>query len=202
MAGITFNPQLTTSPYGTFDVSTQGYYAGDFVDDPSTYMQLASGQIAASVTQPVWGGMAITESVSSVGEGNLGTTLTLASAAGNVTGFTVFTKNSAAIVTPGNNVPQLQAGMTANFFRYGSGARLKVAVLASQVAAIEGAGVNQTLYWDPALQQLTASGTAGAFQLPATTKIISVNANSKSVNYNSGTGALTWVAGAVAVIQI
>jgi hypothetical protein len=46
---ITLNPMLTTQPFGTFDVSTQGYYAGDFVDDPTSYLQLAAGQIASTV---------------------------------------------------------------------------------------------------------------------------------------------------------
>lgn len=203
MTGISFNPMLTSSPYGTFDTSTQGYYQGDFVDDSSSYQYLAGGQIASSVSQPVWGGMAITESVPTIGESGLGSALTLASAQGNVTGFTVFTKNGAAILTPGaNNVPLLQAGQTANYFRFGSNARIKVAVLAAEVANIEGGAINQTLYWDPALQQLTTSGTTGAFQLPAGTKVLSINQNSKVVSYNSGTGAVTWTNGAVAVIQI
>ncbi|GGA00403.1 hypothetical protein [Dyella caseinilytica] len=203
MSGISLNPMVTSQPFGTFDVTTQGYYQGDFVDDSSSYQYLDAGQIASSVTQPIWGGMAITETLSSAGEGNLGNQLTLASAAGNVTGITTFLKNGSAIITAGaSNVPQVQASMTANFFRFGSNARLKVAVLNSYVATLEGGAINQTLYWDPALQQLTAEGTSGAFALPATTKVISVNTNSKVVSYNSGTGAVTWESGAVAIISI
>jgi len=201
MAGITFNPQLTTSPYGTFDVSTQGYYQGDFVDDPSTRMELASGKIGASVAQPIYGGIAITESVATNGEASLGTTITIATAVGNLTGWTVFTQSSNAIVTPGNTVPQLAPTQTTTFFRLGSGARIKVAVLAAEVATIEAGNINQALYWDPALQELTASGTAGAITL-AGIKVLSVNTNSKVVSYNAGTGVVSWVAGAVAVIQI
>ena len=199
---VTFNPQKTTSPQGTFLASTQGYYQGDFVDDPSTRMELAAGQIASTVNQPIWGGMAITEKVSPIGESSLGTPLSLATAAGNITGFTVFTQVYNAIITPGNSVQTVSAGMTINFFRIGSGARIKVAISDALVATIEGGAVNQALYWDPALQQLTASGTAGALQLPATTKVLSVNPNSKVVNYNSGTGAVTWTDGSVAVIVI
>ena len=203
MSNISFNPMVTSQPYGTFTDSTQGYYQGDFVDDPSSYQWLAAGQIGSGVTQPIWGGMALTETVPSVGEGNLGNTITLASAAGNVTGISTFLKNGAAIITAGlNNVPQLTAGMTVNFFRFGSQARIKVAAEASLVASLEGGAINAALFWDPALQQLTASGTAGAFALPATTKVLSVNTNSKVVSYNSGTGAVTWGNGAVAVIQI
>jgi len=203
MAGITLNPMTTTQPYGTFATTTHGYYQGDFVDDSSSYQWLAGGQIATSVTQPIWGGMAITETVSAIGEGLLGNQITLASSQGNVTGITVFTKNSAAILTAGaSNVPQLQASMTVNFFRFGSQARIKVSVLGSLVASLEGGAINAPLYWDPALQQLTASGTAGAFELPLTVKVLSVQTNSKVVTYNSGTGVVAWANGAVAVIQI
>lgn len=202
MAGnISFNPALTTAPQGTFLTSTQGYYQGDFVDDPSTRMELAAGVLASSVSQPIWGGMAITESVSTVGEGALGTTLSLATAAGNLTGFTVSTQAYNAIITPGNTVPTSVAGMTTNFFRLGSGARIKVAVQSSLVASLEGNAVNQALYWDPALQQLTASGTAGAIALSGV-NVLSVNQNSKVVSYNSGTGAVSWAQGPVAVIKI
>jgi hypothetical protein len=194
---------VTSQPYGTFDVSTQGYYQGDFVDDSSTYQYLAGGQLASSVTQPVWGGMAITEAVPLSGEGNVGSTITLASSQANTTGFTVFTKNSSAILTAGlNNVPVVYSPMTLNFFRYGSFARVKVGVAAGVVSTLEGGDINQALYWDPALFQLTASGTSGAFQLPTTTKILSINPNSKLVTYNSGTGVVAWASGAVAVIQL
>lgn len=208
MSGITLNPMLTTQPYGTFDSTTQGYYQGDFVDDSSSYQYLEGGQIASSVSQPIWGGMAINAAVPSTGEGNLGALLTLATtvagtATTSVTGFTVFTKNGAAILTPGlSNVPLLASGQTANYFSFGSNARIKVGVEASIVASLEGGSVSQTLYWDPVLQQLTASGTSGAFALPATVKIKSLNTNSKLVSYNSGTGAVTWATGAVAIIQI
>ena len=154
-------------------------------------MQLASGVVAASVSQPVWGGMAITEAVPTVGEGNLGNNLSIASSAGNLTGFSVFTQGYNMILVPGNSVQTAQAGMTLPFFRLGSGARIKVAVAASEVSSIEGGNVNQTLYWDPALQQLTASGTSGAITLPAGIKVLSVNPNSKVVNYNSGTGVVS-----------
>lgn len=200
--GINFNPQLTSAPRGTFKASTQGYYQGDFVDDPSTRQELCAGVIDAAATASFFGGMAITEKVNANGEGSLGTTLSVANAAANLTGFTVFTQGYNAIITPGNNVQVAVASMTMNFFRLGSNARIKVAVLASLVASLEGQAVNQTLYWDPALQQLTASGTAGAIQLPAGTKVLSVNQNSKVVNVNTGTGAVTWADGPVAVISI
>ena len=199
---ISFNPQLTTSPQNTFLPATEGYVQGAFMDDPSSRMWLTTGQIASTVTQPVWGGMAVTEDVATVNQNMLGNQLALASSAANFIGLTVFNQANNGILTPGNNVPQFGAGMTISFFRAGSGARVAVQVLASEVATLEGGAVNQALYWDPALQQITASGTAGAFQLPATTKILSLNSNSKIVSYNSTTGAVTWSVGAAAIIQL
>jgi hypothetical protein len=199
---VSFNPQLTTSPSNTFLSSTEGYVQGTTMDDTSSRMWLTSGVVASSVTQPVWGGMAITEEVATVNANALGNSLVLASAAGNVTGFTVFDQAHNMIIVPGNTVQQSVAGMTVNFFRFGSNIRIAVGVLSSIVATLDSGAINQALFWDPALQQLTASGTSGAFALPATTKILSLNSNSKTINYNSGTGALTWTTGNAALIQI
>lgn len=199
---VSFNPQLMTSPTNTFLQSTEGYVQGTTFDDTSSRMWLASGVVASSVTQPVWGGMAITEAVPLVDKNALGSSLTLASAAGNVTGFTVFDQAHNMIIVPGNSVQQSVAGMTINYYRFGSNIRIAVGVLSTLVATLDTGAINQALYWDPALQQLTASGTAGAFALPATTKILSLNSNSKTISYNSGTGALTWTTGNAAIIQI
>jgi hypothetical protein len=199
---VSFNPQLTTSPSNNFLATTEGYIQGATFDDTSSRMWLASGVIASSVTQPVWGGLAVTEEVATVNANQLGNSLVLASAAGNVTGMTVFDQGTNMIIVPGNSVQQSLAGMTINYYRFGSNARIAVQVLASLVASLEGGAINQALYWDPALFQLTASGTSGAFALPPTTKILSVNSNSKIVSYNSGTGALTWTTGSAAIIQI
>jgi hypothetical protein len=199
---ISFNPQLTTSPSNTFLSQTEGYVQGTTFDDTSSRMWLASATIGSSVTQPVWGGMVVTEEVAIVNSNQLGNSLVLASAAGNVTGMTVFDQSHNMIIVPGNSVQTALAGMTINYYRFGTNARIAVSVLSSLVASLEGGAINQALYWDPALFQLTASGTSGAFALPATTKIISFNSNSKIVSYNSGTGAVTWTTGNAAIIQI
>ena len=199
---VSFNPQLTTSPSNNFQQSTEGYVQGATFDDTSSRMWLTSGVVASSVTQPVWGGMAITEEVATVNANALGNSLVLASAAGNVTGFTVFDQAHNMIIVPGNTVQQSVAGMTVNYYRFGSNIRIAVGVLSSIVATLDSGAINQMLYWDPALQQLTASGTSGAFELPATTKILSLNSTSKTISYNSGTGALTWTTGNAAIIQI
>lgn len=198
MGNISFNPNLTSAPQGTFTTSTQGYIQGDFVDDPSIRMELASGILDASINQPVWGGMAIQELVPLTGEGSLGSTLKLATSVATLTGFNVFTQAYNMIIVPGNSVQTATAGMTSNFFRLGSGARIKVQCSPALVAAVEGGAINQQVQWDFANQQLIpfAAGTA------APVKILSVNTNSKVVSFNPGTGAVSWVAGSAAVIQI
>ena len=198
MANVSFNPGLTTSPVTTFLSTTQGYVQGDFVDDPSTRMYLNSGLVAASVTQPVWGGMALSESVSATGEGALGTSLALATTVANTTGFSVFTQGYNMILVPGNSVQTAVAGMTLPFFRVGSGARIKVQCSSALLTAIESGLINQQVQWDYTSQQLVpyVSGTA----LPV--QVLSASANSQIVSYNSGTGAVTWTSGDVAVILI
>ncbi|MEK7916633.1 hypothetical protein AAB988_29485 [Burkholderia contaminans] len=196
---ISFNPMLTGSPTGTFRLDTEGYVQGAFMDDPASNPWLASGLIATTVTQPVWGGMAITESVAAPNQNGLGNPLVLAANNAGVTGFTVINRSYNAILTPGNNVPQLSAGMTAMFFRTGSNARIAVQCDATLAANLDNGTIIQQVSWDFTNQKLiTYSSGVGALAC----KVLSVNTNSKIVSYNSGTGALTWTQGPAAIIQI
>ena len=197
MANISFNPSLTSSPQNSFLVQTGGYVQGDFVDDPSIRMELASGVIGAAVTQPVWGGMVLEETISLSGEGNLGNNLVLAAGYTTATGISVFTQGYNMIIVPGNSVQTAAAGMTVPFFRFGTRARIKVQCSAALVTAVEGGAINQQVSWDFVNQQLIPFSVTA---LPV--QILSVNPNSKIVNYNSGTGAVTWVAGNAAVILV
>lgn len=198
---VSFNPQLTTSPSVSFLPSTEGYVQGSFLDDTTSRMYLSAAQIASSVTQPVWGAMAITEGTgldSSVG-GTVGGGLTLATNAATTTGFTVFNQANNGVIVPGNSVQQYVAGMTISFFRLGSNARIAVQLDPTILSSLDAGAVNQQVSWDYTNQKLVAfNATPGA--LPC--KVLSVNSNSKIVNYKSGTGALTWTTGAVAIIQI
>ncbi|AOJ69344.1 MULTISPECIES: hypothetical protein [Burkholderia] len=196
---ISFNPMVTSSPTGTFRIDTEGYVQGAVMDDPSSNMWLASAIIAASVTGPVWGGMAITENVAAPNQNGLGNSLVIAANNAGVTGFTVINRSYNAILTPGNNVPQLTAGMTAMFYRLGSNARIAVQCDATLAGNLDTGAINQQVSWDFTNQKLVAySSGAGALAC----KVLSVNTKSKIVSYNSGTGALTWTEGAAAIIQI
>ncbi|MBJ9694117.1 MULTISPECIES: hypothetical protein [Burkholderia cepacia complex] len=196
---ISFNPMVTSSPTGTFRTDTEGYVQGAVMDDPSSNMWLASAIIAASVSQPIWGGMAVTENVAVPNQNGLGNSLVIAANNAGVTGFTVINRSYNAILTPGNNVPQLSAGMTAMFYRLGSNARIAVQCDPTLANNLNPGAINQQVSWDFVNQKLvTYSSGAGALAC----KVLSVNTNSKIVSYNSGTGALTWTQGPAAIIQI
>ena len=197
MANISFNPSLTTQPQNSFLLQSQGYVQGDFVDDPSSRMYLNSGVIASSVTQPVWGGMVLEELVPTAGEGALGSDLALAAGYTTATGISVFTQAYNMVIVPGNSVQTATAGMTISYFRFGSGARIRVQCSAALATAVEGNPINTEVSWDFTNQLLVPFSTTA---LPV--KVLSVNANSKIVNYNSGTGAVTYTTGVVAEILI
>lgn len=191
---ISFNPMVTTQPASSFLLQTDGYIQGSFFDDPSSRMWLATGQIASSVTQPIWGGMAITETIPTSNQ--LGNNLILATTEANTTGFTVFNQASNMIITPGNTVQQADAGMTISYFRLGSNARIAVQCDATLAASLDGSDVNLQVAWDYTNQKLIAysSGTA----LPV--KVLALNTNSKIVSYSGGN--VTWTTGDCAIIQL
>jgi len=198
MANVSFNPSLTTAPQNTFLAQTQGFVQGDFVDDPSSRMYLNSGVIDASVTQPVWGALAIQELVPANGDSSLGSTLKLATNDATTTGFSVFTQGYNMVIVPGNSVQTAQAGQTVPYFRLGSGARIRVKCSGALAAAVESGQISQNVSWDFTNDQLIPYDSSNALNV----KILSVNSNSKVVSYNSGTGAVTWVAGSAATILL
>ena len=201
MAGnISFNPSLTLNGTNTFQKETQGWIQGAVWDDPVARMWLLSGTIDSAVTQPIWGGMAITESVPAATTNNRsGSVLSIASDNSTVTGFTVFTQVNNAIIVPGNTVPVVVAGQSMAFFRFGSNIRIPVKVNATLAPTLNGGAVNQQVSWDFTNQELIAySSGVGALAC----KVLAVNDNSKYVVYDSGTGSVTWDYGYVALIQI
>lgn len=193
---IYFDPMATLTALDSFVADTQGYVQGTVLDDPAVRFQLESGQIAASVTQPVWGGLPITLTVPASPE--LGSAITLSTAYANIDGWSVFNQAHNMVLTPGNNVPQAVAGMTANLFRIGTLARIVVKCDPTLINTLAGGAANQQVSWDFTNNQLIAFSTTA---LPVVVEAVSTT--SKTVTYNSGTGALTWSnSGSVAVIRI
>lgn len=213
-AGITINPDLVTNAPGTFFVSSEGYIQGFAEDDPAIRNELVSGILAATQTTPVWGGCGITESLVTAGQesGPIGSVLALATAAANLTGFTVYNQSHAMMSSPQSPAPLATPGYTdassvlhpggsINFYRLGSGARIAVKISQAAAAALAGQPINTAVYWDYTNQQLLSApgGTAIAVKLIA----IDSAANSRTVSYSSTTGFATWnESDYVAVIQI
>jgi hypothetical protein len=145
-----FYPYATTNAAGSFSVQSAGYVQGVYMDDPATRWALAIGTLSANATGPVWGGMAISESVApSTGyDRTQGGTIVAATAVGNLTGFSVFNNAYAWPGSPQSPVPTAGAsGMTVPFFRMGSGARIAVAMDPSLVS-LNGNLITQNVSWD------------------------------------------------------
>ena len=197
---ISFNPALTTSAINSFLLETQGYVQGAFYnDDPAIRMQLTAGQLASTVAQPIWGGMAISKIVQPINQSGLGNSIVLATSDANLGGFTVFNQAYNMMIVPGNSVPIAVANMTVNYFSLGSNAQIVVLCDSAVAAAIEGGFTNQQLSWDYVNQQLIPyNATIGAVPV----QVLKANNNSKIVSYNSTTGLVTWTTGAACVIQI
>lgn len=163
---ISLNPILTNNAAGTFGTSWTGGVAGTFLDDPAIRNELAGGTVATTETNPMWGGLAISEVIAGAANTNdvaLGGQLTRATsvaapsgsqqAAGPITGFTVFNQAHNMVSTPQSPVPLAAAGMSVNFFRLGSGARLWVPCSANLVNS-EGSLISSQFSWDFTAQEL------------------------------------------------
>lgn len=196
-----FNPYAITNVQDGFSVQSNGFWQGDLQADPAGRFQLAPGVIAAAVTDPVWGGMAISETTppATPGANYLGSLLDVATSATDFAGFTVFNGTYSLPTTPQSPVPTAVAGNSFNFVRKGTNNRV-VVKCNSAVIALAGSTNPQTLGWDITNQQLVAAGD-GDFDFTAT--LIQVDTNGATVSYNSVTGFATWnTASNVAVIQI
>jgi len=173
MAGnIAFNPSVTTTASGSFNVSADGLIQGTAFDDPATRYRLRGGILATDETLPMWGGVGIYELVTgattaSLPSSNLGGTVgranTLtAQAAKQLVGFSVFDQAYHAINTPQSPVPLLASGMSVNYYPLGSLARIAVAADPSLIS-LEGGITTQLVSWDFTAQRLIPySATYGA----------------------------------------
>lgn len=170
VATVSFNPVLTSNAGGSFNIDSSGYVQGQAMDDPSYRNWLAGGVLATTETLPMWGGVGISElipsststttSAPSLG-GQIGRATTLtAQAAGQLTGFSVFDQAHHMINSPQSPVPLAGTGMSVNFYRMGSNARIAVACDPSLISLQTGL-ITQNVSWDfnsQRLQPYLASG--------------------------------------------
>jgi hypothetical protein len=160
---ISVNPILTTNAAGGFSTQSTGFIQGMAFDEPAVRFQLSGGVLASTETLPLWGGVAVVESAQSSGtyqssvkaaDNPLGNLITRAVTTAAITGFSVTNQTSANIITPQSNVPTAQPGQTANYFRFGSLAKIAVACDPVLAAALQGGSVSTQVSWDFGLQKL------------------------------------------------
>lgn len=159
-ANVAFNPMLTTNAAGSFATQFDGFIQGTAMDDPSARFRLAGGILADTETVPMWGGVGISEGVTptpSGPSGELGGLITratvIAQGVGQLTGFSVFDQNYSAINTPQSPVPLVGSKGMVNFYRFGSNARVTVAIDPS-LASLEGGIITAPVSWDFSAQKL------------------------------------------------
>jgi hypothetical protein len=145
-----FYPYQTTNAAQSFSVQSAGYVQGVYQDAPAIRYSLMTGTLSASATGPIWGGMAISESLapSSGYDRTQGGTIVAATAVANITGFSVFNNAYAWPGSPQSPVPMAgAAGMTVPFFRMGCGIEIPVAMDPSLVS-LDGGLITQQVSWD------------------------------------------------------
>ena len=217
-AQISLQPMVTTNAAGLFNVNSAGFTQGDALDDPAVKFALAGGVLSTSATTPLWGGVPISEIFPIAQQGvysgdyqpgtdTLGGTIIQSTASTAPTGIAVYNQAFGGITTPQSTAPLFSPGMSANFYRFGSGARIPLPCDAS-VVALAGSSIVETVYWDVVNFRLTTTATSN-FAVPCKILRISTSGN-KIVSYSSGTGNANWsntiVGGSasapVAVVQI
>jgi hypothetical protein len=180
-----------------FNTESDGFVVGTAMPDPSTRFALAGGILASTETLPMWGGLAISENIPterSTPTANparpdtaLGSIIARATAYANLTGFSVFDQNYAAVNTPQSPVPSVGSGGLVNFYRLGSGARIALAIDPALVT-LEGGLITQQISWDFTAQRIIAFATTAL-----NVKVLAIkSSNCMLPSYNSGTGFLTW----------
>lgn len=210
---ISINPVITTNAAGTFTVTLDGLMQGMAMDDPAIRFQLAGGQLAATETLPMFGGIPIAEYLPPTGvttdpslQNSIQRATAAFGAAGGPTGISVFNQNHAMINSPQSPVPQASNGMLVNFFRFGSRARIAMALDPAfiPVVAAPGLPISTTplnYNTNPTGGFITSATGAGIIALPASINILGYNlGNSMIVAYNAATGFATWVRNGNAIL--
>lgn len=188
MNSLSLQPMLTGNNAGGFSVQSEGYIQGFALDDPAIRYSLNQGQLAATESLPMWGGVAIAESLQA---GSLGNAIARATSNAGINGFAVFNNAPHWINTPQSPVPVGTSGMSVPFYRLGSGARIAVACDESLSALIGGA-ITQQVTWDIYAQRLKAYDAATA----------TVSVTSITASYSATTQLWTFAVVAAAAVNV
>ena len=198
---INFNPYPQTTAGGMFNIESDGFVVGTAMPDPAARFALAGGWLAVAETLPMFGGVAINESIPTERStapatptrpeialgGVIARATTLAAGAGTTTGFCVFDQNYAAYNSPQSPVPTIGNGGLVNFYRLGSGIRIALAIDPALVT-LEGGLITQQVSWDFSAQRIIAFATNAL-----NVKILQVKSSGcMRPIYTAGTGFTTW----------
>lgn len=200
-ASITIQPMATTTAAGLFSTNSAGFTQGDAQDDPAVKFALSGGVLSASATTPIWGGLPIQEFSTAGATGSfgqvqpgtntLGSTIALATASAAPTGISVYNQAFGGITTPQSTAPLYSAGMSVNFYRFGSGARIPL-VLDPASLTINGQLISTTVYFNYTNNWVTTTQPGTQAALPVKVLQVSTSGN-KTVSYNGTTGNAVWV---------
>lgn len=158
-ANLSFNPNLTTTAAGTFNISSVGLVQGTAYPDPATRFALSGGILDTTETLPMWGGVGVYEKVPGVAGGPgsvLGGVIgraTLLTGSKALTAFSVFDQAYGMINSPQSPVPLAGSGSQVMYYRLGSSARIAVAC-DPVLVSLEGGLVTQQVSWDFVNQRL------------------------------------------------
>ena len=165
---LTWNPYAQTTASGMFNIQSDGLIVGTAMPDPAHRYDLAGGFLAATETLPMFGGVGISENVpkhtpqpqlsDTLGGAVIRATAAAGTAAGSLTGFSVFDQNYAAVNNPQSPVPVTANGGLVNFYRLGSLARLVLAIDPTLIS-LEGGIITQQVSWDFTNQKIIAFAT-------------------------------------------
>jgi len=200
-AQISLNPMATTNALGLFSTNSNGFTQGDAQDDPAVKFALAGGVLSTDATSPVWGGIPVQEFVPSNNSNVLGSTLLQATTSAIPQAIVVFNQGFGGITTPSSTAPLYSPGMSVNYYRFGSGARIPLALDPASVT-LEGDLISTTVYFNYTTNLLTVTQPSGQAALPVKVLKISTQ-NNKTVSYSSVTGNANWATdGLIALVQI
>jgi hypothetical protein len=167
MATGSYNGQ-TTNKTGTFSVVSDGFIQGMLRNDPVSRYNLAQGILGPNEAFPMFGGVAITEAIpggsSQWPNGNndsLGSVITRATSAANISGFVVFDQSFAAPITPYSNVPLIGSGQSVNYIRNGDSQQIAVAIDPTFAASLIGGATSQNVTWDFNAQRIAPYVASG-----------------------------------------
>jgi len=196
---IPFNPNNTIAPANSIVLTTEGYIQGVFLDDPTANNQLLAGLVSQSEALPIWGAVALTETVPVADGQQAGNTLRRATGNSDLTAFSVFNQASNMLLSPGSTVAQAVSGNTTSYFRLGSNARVAVQCDEGLVNSLDGNPTTQLVSWDYTNQKLITYN-AGVGALPV--QVLQISTNSLVVAYDSGHKTLRYTNGPIAIIQL